>query len=114
MNRFSPFLFLMASLATWRLSALLVREAGPFSLVARVRHVVTDRMNVRVLDCFYCTSLWAAAPMAYWLAGIGWHWPIVWLATSGAAGIFERLTARSPEPSLELDAAAALLAQGRE
>lgn len=95
----------IASLATWRVAALLVREDGPFDVIARLRHAVAGAG--RVLDCFFCTSLWVAAPAAWWVAGPSWRWPMVWLAVAGAAALLERLTAaRAVDEPLELDEAA--------
>lgn len=90
--------FLIGALATWRVSALLVREDGPYDLIARLRKTTANTMAGRALECFYCTSLWIAAPAAYWLAGATWRWVVVWLAISGAASLLERFSA-AREPS---------------
>jgi hypothetical protein len=101
-----PFQFLLAALATWRASALLVREDGPFNVVARVRDAAGRRLAWRVLDCVYCTSLWVAAPAAYWLVGATSEWPVVWFALSGAASLMERVTSRAAaEEPMELEEA---------
>jgi hypothetical protein len=85
--------FLLGSLATWRVAALLVREDGPYDLTARLRRALARGTGARVLDCFFCTSLWVAAPVALWLAGPTRRWLLVWLALSGAAGLLERFSA---------------------
>lgn len=114
MSRLTPFTFLIACLATWRVAALLVREDGPFGIVARARRGVRNGMNVRVLECFYCTSLWVALPLAYWLTGLESQWLVAWFAIGGGAGILEHVTVRpSPEPILELEQARVLVDQRR-
>jgi hypothetical protein len=91
--------FLIGAFATWRVSALLVREDGPFDLIARLRKAIANTMPGRALECFYCTSLWVAAPVAFWLAGATWRWVVVWLALSGAASLLERFSA-AREPAV--------------
>jgi hypothetical protein len=99
------FEFLVGALATWRVSALLVREDGPFDLIARLRKASTNTMAGHALECFYCTSLWIAAPTAVWLVGVTWRWAVMWLALSGAASLLERVTA--PREALAIDLAEA-------
>jgi hypothetical protein len=94
--------FLLAALATWRVSALLVREDGPYDLIARVRKAMANTMPGRALECFYCTSLWVAAPPAFWLAGVTWRWVVVWLALSGAASLLERFSAAREPAAIDL------------
>ena len=61
--------FLIVALATWRVSLLLVREAGPGDILARFRRFVgvyydelsqPVRKNViaDALTCVWCTSVW--------------------------------------------------------
>lgn len=94
--------FLLGALATWRVSVLLVREDGPFDLFARLRQVTSGTMPGRALECFYCTSLWMAAPVAFWLAGATRRWIIVWLALSGAACLLDRFSARREPAAVDL------------
>ncbi|HVF59708.1 MAG TPA: DUF1360 domain-containing protein [Thermoanaerobaculia bacterium] len=94
--------FLLGSLATWRVAALLVREDGPFDLIARLRRALARLGAGRALECFFCTSLWVAAPVALWLAGATRRWLLVWLALSGAAGLLERASAPREAPVVDL------------
>lgn len=106
----TAFEFSLAALATWRLSALLVREGGPYHALTRLRAALGEGVAGRALRCFYCTSLWVAAPAAVWLVGLTPRWPVAWLAASGAACLLERLTTpREAVPALELDDAEALV-----
>jgi hypothetical protein len=44
----------------------------------------------RLLDCFYCLSLWVAVPVALWV-GVAWVERLVlWPALSGGAMLLQR------------------------
>jgi hypothetical protein len=78
-------------LAVWRLTHLLNAEDGPWGLVVRIRRRAGAGFWAGLLDCFYCLSLWIAAPLAYW---IGSRWAerlILWPALSAGAILLERL-----------------------
>lgn len=79
------------SLATWRLTSLLHAEEGPFEVFSRLREAAADGFWGRLLGCFYCTSLWTAAPLALLVAGSIRELPVAWLALSGGAILVERL-----------------------
>ena len=79
-------------LAVWRATHLLNAEDGPADLLVRFRRLAGAGFWGKLLDCFYCLSLWVAAPFAVWLAQ-GWrHGLLLWLALSGAAILLERMT----------------------
>ena len=44
------------------------------------------------MDCFYCLSIWTAAPVAAAVARRPREAPLAWLALSGAACLLERAT----------------------
>lgn len=94
-------IFLIAALAVWRLTHLLVAEDGPWRLVVRLRRRAGDGFWGELLDCFYCLSVWIAAPFALLFAvpghEAGWParglaWFLAWLALSAAAILLERAT----------------------
>ena len=85
----------IGSLAVWRITHLLQAEDGPWDLVVRVRVAVGEGVFGRVLDCFYCLSVWIAAPFAWFIGQTVAERLVLWPALSGAAIILERLTARS-------------------
>lgn len=100
--------FVLACLATWRVSSLLVREEGPYALFALARRALATTVIGRALECFYCTSLWVAGPIALWLVGPTRAWAMTWLALSGAAILAERRTTPPEAPTMhamELDEA---------
>jgi len=95
----SPTLLLLSILAVWRVTHFFWGEDGPGDIVIRIRRLAGDGFFGRVLDCFYCLSLWVALPFAI---VIGKEWPervIAWFGLSGGAILLERLTAREAVPS---------------
>lgn len=90
----SGVLLVAAILATWRLTHLVAAEDGPWDVVARLRRRAGAGFWGRLMDCFYCLSLWIALPVA-WLVGDDWRSRLIaWPALSGGAILLERVTAR--------------------
>ena len=83
-------------LCCWRITHLLQAEDGPWDLVFRLRRRAGNGFFGKVLDCFYCLSLWIAFPIAIWLGESWQHLLLLWPAISGAAILLERLTAPAP------------------
>jgi hypothetical protein len=96
----SRFYFLaIATLAAWRVTHLLSAEDGPWDLMVRLRRVAGEGFFGKLLDCFYCLSLWVAAPLAL-MAESNWSDRVLlWLAISAGAILLERATSRKPEPT---------------
>jgi len=80
----------LAALATWRVTHLLAEEDGPFDAIVRLRARVRRPWLGELMDCFYCLSLWAAAPVAVAATQRRRDVPITLLALSGAACLLER------------------------
>jgi hypothetical protein len=81
-------------LAVWRITHLFNAEDGPWDLLVRFRRLAGEGVWGSLLDCFYCLSIWIAAPFAY---GLGNDWKerlLLWPALSGGAILAERLTAK--------------------
>jgi hypothetical protein len=87
-----PSRFLLGALATWRVTHLLVEEDGPGDVVVRLRRRAGDGWVGSAMDCFYCLSIWTAAPVAAAVARRRREAPLIWLALSGAACLLERAT----------------------
>jgi hypothetical protein len=100
--------FALGALSVWRVTHLLHAEDGPGDILLRLRRRVHENVVGKALECFYCLSLWVAAPAALLLSPSweerAWLWP----ALSGAAILLERATAErtavptyweDPEPS---------------
>ena len=87
---------LLGILAVWRVTHLLHAEDGPWNLLLRLRRSAGAGFWGALLNCFYCLSLWVAAPFAIGL-GSGWKECLLfWLASSAGAILLERLTAEKP------------------
>ncbi|MGZ4315807.1 MAG: DUF1360 domain-containing protein [Gaiellaceae bacterium] len=84
--------FAIASLAAWRITHLLAEEDGPAGAMVRVRARAGESWVGELLDCFYCVSIWVAAPIAVATAPRRRDIPVNWLALSGAACLLERAT----------------------
>jgi hypothetical protein len=83
--------FVLAVLATWRVTHLLASEDGPADLIVRLRARLGQGLTGKLLDCFNCLSLWIAAPAALFVSRKLLDWLLTWLAISGAACLLERL-----------------------
>ncbi len=86
------FRFVVAVLAVWRVSHLLAHEDGPWDLVVRIRKRLGSGFLGKLADCFYCLSVWVAAPLAWFVTPRWPHVIITWLAVSGGACLFEQAT----------------------
>lgn len=86
---------LLGVLAVWRLTYLLHAEDGPWDLARRLRRAAGRRFWGRLLDCFYCLSLWVAAPFAAFLGRDGAERLLLWPALSAGAILLLRATERT-------------------
>ena len=89
--------FALGILAVWRVSHLLAFESGPWDVFGRLRRMVGGGFWGSLLGCFYCLSLWIAAPFALMLAQAWAERVLLWLAFSAAAILLERITSREGE-----------------
>ncbi len=83
--------FVLAVLATWRVTHLLAHEDGPADVLFRLRRRLGEGFIGTLMDCFNCMSIWVAAPFALFLATSPAAWLLGWLAVSGGACLLERL-----------------------
>ena len=89
----------VAILAAWRVTHVLNAEDGPWDSMARLRRAAGDGFFGKLLDCFYCLSLWVAAPLAL-MAAPNWKEAVLlWPAISAGAILLERATSRKLEPA---------------
>ena len=84
-------------LAVWRVTHFLSKEDGPWDASVRLRRWAGMGFWGRLLDCFYCVSLWVSAPFAWLIGENARHTALLWLALSAGASLLERLTEPSPE-----------------
>jgi hypothetical protein len=93
------FRFVLAVLATWRVTHLIAREDGPADVMFRIRRWTGAGVWAQLLDCFQCFSLWVAAAMALFVASRPAAWAVAWLALSGGACLLERWSTRELVPA---------------
>lgn len=88
----NPLDFIILSLATFRLSSLLVNETGPWWIFVKIRKIAgiqhdqtgdimswDDKFFAEVLVCVWCTSVWVATGLM-----ILWHYfpiPTIFIST---------------------------------
>ena len=88
------FYFIVLSLSVWRITHLFSKEDGPFDIIYRLRKATGAGFFGRLLDCFYCTSVWVALPFGLW-EGHSWREKLLlWIALSGAVCLLEKATDR--------------------
>ena len=88
---------ILGILAVWRIAHLLNAEDGPWDVMVRLRRRAGNGFCGALLDCFYCLSLWVAAPLAYWL-GDGWRERLLlWPAMSAGAILLQKLSSRNDD-----------------
>jgi hypothetical protein len=92
-------------LTTWRITHLLWGEDGPWDVIIRLRRRAGEGFWGKLLDCFYCLSVWVSAPLGYF---IGENWRervLLWPSLSAGAILLQRATNRSlkvaPAPFIE-------------
>jgi hypothetical protein len=96
--------FVLSALAVWRLTHLVAEEDGPWDLMVRLRSWLGSGFLGRLMDCFYCLSLWFAFPFAFWITRVWVPMIVNWLALTGAACLLEKCTSKPNEtfPHVEI------------
>ena len=107
--------YIIIGLAAWRLAHMLVKEAGPFDIFVRLRHlvgisqiVIQDERGTDIawtaantfaegLMCIWCVSVWTAALLSLSsllpVVGIAFMWLNRILALSAGAIIVQEVLA---------------------
>jgi hypothetical protein len=85
---------LLGILAVWRITHLLNAEDGPWDVVVHLRRMSGEGFWGQLLDCFYCLSVWIAAPLAIFLGKKPSERILLWPALSAGAILLERVTDR--------------------
>jgi hypothetical protein len=90
-------LFILGSLATFRLSHLFTKEQGPFAVFERLREAMPGgRGSAKEwLSCIFCFSLSASALVCLilWLGGVNLNWEewvLTWLSFSAVTLIINQ------------------------
>ena len=86
------FRFLIAALATWRVSFSLVRECGPWNIFLALRDKAGLAFLGRLLGCVKCTGAWVAIPLAFFVKGSWLELVVIWLALAGVTALLDEWT----------------------
>jgi predicted acyltransferase len=97
------FRFVLALLAVWRLTHLLAAEDGPWNLIAQLRRIAGSSVLGKLMDCFYCLSIWISIPFCLYPAEGLLNRIVTWLALSGAASLLHKLTEKQTNQPEEFD-----------
>ncbi len=82
---------LLGILSVWRITYLLNAEDGPWDVVVRLRRIAGDGFWGQLLDCFYCLSVWIAAPFAILLGQKLGERILLWPALSAGAILLQSI-----------------------
>lgn len=83
---------LIALLATWRLSAMLTREEGPFKIMVTARSILYGIKGLApIADCFLCASVWIGLGCTVLTLIPYIRWWLVPFALSGGAILIDGL-----------------------
>jgi len=84
-------------IVVWRITHLFSMEDGPFDLIFRIRKLLGSGFFGKLMDCFYCLSIWVSLLLSI-IIGIGFaEMIILCLYYSGAAIILEKFTNKNFE-----------------
>ena len=97
--------FLVASLAVWRLSALIAYDDGPYSALHLARAKAAQKgadskfwnMLSEGMHCVWCSSIWFGMLFAIWTADDLISWFVHLLALSGVAILVNSYVMRNSE-----------------
>src|SRR5258707_2788855 len=97
---------ILGLLVVWRITHLLQAEDGRWDVSIHLRRAAGSGFLGKLLDCFYCLSIWVAAPLAF-LLGESWcERALLWPALSAGASLLEQATnpaVRTPPPAFSED-----------
>ena len=88
---------LLGGLCVWRITHLFQAENGPWDVFVRIRHAAGESVLGRMINCFYCLSLWVSLPVAFVIEQAAVERVLKWLAFSAAAILLERFADRRGE-----------------
>jgi hypothetical protein len=84
---------LLGVLSVWRITHLFQAEDGPWDVIVRIRRAAGEGFPGKLLDCFYCLSLWVSLPVAWVIGQTIVERTLLWLAFSAGAILLERSAA---------------------
>ena len=79
-------------IVVWRLTHLISSEDGPFDLIIKIRKLAGNTFFGKLMDCFYCLSVWIGLLCAFYITNKLDEIIILTLFYSGASILLEKLT----------------------
>lgn len=89
----TPWLFVLATLATYRISRMLVMEEGPFGIFSTIRGAIDPSQKSwvgRGIACIVCVSFWVSLVIALLIGASA----IEWLAMAGAIVVWREVISK--------------------
>lgn len=84
--------YLVIVIVVWRLTHLITTEDGPFDLIIKLRKGVGNSFLGKLMDCFYCLSIWIGLAFAIYSEKNVEMIIIFTLYYSGSSILIEKLT----------------------
>jgi hypothetical protein len=79
-------------IVVWRLTHIICAEDGPFDLIFKLRKLLGNSFFGKLMDCFYCLSIWIGLLCALYEGDQIMEIIILTLFYSGASLLLEKLT----------------------
>jgi hypothetical protein len=86
-------IFIIASLATYRLARMVATEEGPFGVFVVLRGFLDADQKTwlgRGMVCQLCVGFWLALPVAFLVAPLDWTLLLAWWGIAGAAALLAK------------------------
>jgi len=84
--------YLVLLVAVWRVTHLISAEDGPFDLIIRFRRLLGTSFLGKLMDCFYCLSIWVGVLCSIFAATNVAEIIALALYYSGASILLEKIT----------------------
>ena len=84
--------YLLILIVVWRLTHLISSEDGPFDLIIKLRKLLGNSFFGKLMDCFYCLSIWIGLAGAWYAGGDLEEIIILCFYYSGASILLEKIT----------------------
>jgi hypothetical protein len=84
--------YFLLVIVVWRLTHLISAEDGPFDLIIKLRKAAGQSFFGKLMDCFYCLSIWIGLAAAFLASRNAKEIIILCFYYSGASILLEKLT----------------------
>ncbi|HEX2628525.1 MAG TPA: DUF1360 domain-containing protein [Chitinophagaceae bacterium] len=84
--------YIVLVIVVWRITHLLSAEDGPFDIVFKVRKWMGNSFFGKLMDCFYCLSIWIGLLAAVYAGRTIMEMILLCFYYSGASILLEKMT----------------------